>query len=111
VTGQNGGRDGGPGGPGGPNGVDVQVVALSTPKPAYTPQAMQRHIEGEVALSCVVLATGRVSQCRITRSLDANYGLDEEALKAAMRFVFKPAQRKGQPVAVPVNIVLEFHMR
>jgi TonB family protein len=110
--GQNGGLNGGPGGTGpGGMGVDVQVVALVTPKPAYTPKAMERHIEGEVALSCLVLATGRVGSCRITKSLDPNFGLDEEALKAAANFVFKPAQRKGQAVPVTVNIVLEFHMR
>jgi protein TonB len=111
APGRNGGPDGGPGGPGPGGGVDVQVVALSTPKPAYTSAAMQRRIEGEVGLSCVVLTTGRVGQCRITKSLDANFGLDEEALKAAAKFVFKPAQRNGQPVPVTVNIVLEFHMR
>jgi protein TonB len=101
----------GGGDPGG-GAVDVQVVALYTPKPAYTPQAMLRRIQGEVTLSCVVLASGDVGNCRITKSLDSNnFGLDDEALKAAKRFKFKPAMRKGQAVPVTVNIVLDFNMR
>ena len=96
----------------GPGSVDQQVVALYTPKPAYTPQAMLRRIQGEVTLSCIVTATGDVGSCKITKSLDSNnFGLDDEALKAAKRFKFKPAMRKGQPVPVQVNIVLDFNMR
>ena len=99
-------------GPGGFGSVDVQVVALYTPKPAYTSQAMLRRVQGEVALSCIVLATGKVSDCRITKSLDSNnFGLDDEALKAAAKFLFKPAMRQGKPVPVRVNIVLDFNMR
>ena len=45
---------------------------------------MQRRTQGPVELSCIVLATGRVGTCRITKSLDGNaLGLDDEALKAA----------------------------
>ena len=45
------------GGPYGPGDVDTQVVATYTPKPAYTPEAMQRRTQGPVELSCIVLAT------------------------------------------------------
>jgi TonB family protein len=96
----------------GPGSVDQMVIPLLTPKPAYTSQAMLRRIQGEVTLSCIVLATGEVGKCEITKSLDSNnFGLDDEAMKAAKKFKFKPAMRKGQPVAVRVNIVLDFNMR
>jgi protein TonB len=100
------------GGPYGPGDVDVQVVPTYTPKPAYTPEGMQHRRQGAVELSCIVLATGRVGTCRITRSLDGNaLGLDDEALKAAGRFIFRPAMRKGQPVPVEVNIIIEFRIQ
>ena len=110
------GPDGdGPGagpGPFGPGDVDVQVVPIFTPKPAYTSEAVVRKVEGEVRLSCVVLATGAVGSCTVTRSLDGNrYGMDDEALKAASRFMFRPATRRGKPVPVMVNIIIEFRMR
>jgi TonB family protein len=73
---------------------------------------MVRRREGEVSLSCLVLATGNVGSCRVTKSLDGNsLGLDDEALKAASRFVFKPAMRRGQPVPVMVNIIISFRLR
>jgi TonB family protein len=106
-----GGPNTGPG-PGGGGGVDQQVQLLQMQKPGYTSAAMMHKAQGEVTLSCTVLATGRVGGCRVVRSLDSNaYGLDDEAIKAAMRFVFKPATRQGKPVPVQVNIVIEFTMR
>jgi hypothetical protein len=38
-------------------------------------------------------------------------GMDDEAVKAASRFVFRPAMRRGRPVPVMVNIIIEFRMR
>jgi len=65
-----------------------------------------------VTLSCLVLATGNVGSCKVTKSLDGNnLGLDDEALKAASRFVFKPAMRRGQSVSVMVNIIISFRLR
>jgi len=105
---------GGPGvddGPGG-GGVDVQVVPIFTPKPNYTSEGMLRKIQGRVVLSCLVSATGKVEDCRITQSLDSNqWGLDDQALKAAGKFLFRPAMRKGKPVPVRVNIIIDFTMR
>jgi len=99
-------------GPYGPGDVDVQVVPVFTPKPAYTPEAMVQRREGEVTLSCLVLATGNVGSCKVTKSLDGNnLGLDDEALKAASRVVCKPAMRRGQPVPVMVNIIISFRLR
>jgi len=87
-------------------------VALFSPKPAYTSEAMLRRIQGEVMLSCVVLKTGEMGKCNIVKSLDSNnFGLDNEALKAASKFKFKPGTRMGEPVAVQVNIILAFNMR
>jgi protein TonB len=93
------------------NGVSSPTV-LFTPKPLYTSEAMLRRIQGIVELNCVVEATGSVGNCDIVKSLDSNnFGLDNEALKAAKRFRFKPGTRLGEPVAVLVRIQLEFNMR
>jgi TonB family protein len=100
------------GGPFAPGDVDVQVVPTFMPKPSYTVEGVTRRIEGDVMLTCIVLATGRVGSCRITKSIDRNvYGLDDEALKTAAKFQFRPAMRKRKPVPVEVNIILEFRIR
>lgn len=93
------------------NGV-LAPTALFQAKPQYTPEAMVRRIQGEVHLNCVVLSTGLVGTCEIVKALDQNnYGLDNEATKAAKQFRFRPGTREGQPVNVLVRIVLEFNMR
>lgn len=85
---------------------------LNRPKPLYTAEAMLRRIQGEVLLSCVVLATGDMGKCDIVKSLDNNnYGLDNEALKAASKWKFRPGMKQGEPVAVQVTIGIDFNMR
>lgn len=92
------------------SGVSLPVVVREV-KPQYTPQAMQKKIQGSVWLSCVVDATGKVKSATITKSLDAEFGLDDEALKAARRWQFKPAMKDGKPVAVRITIELTFTLR
>ena len=105
------GPNAGPG-PYGPGDVDVQVAPVFLPKPAYTSEAMVIRREGDVTLSCLILATGSVGSCTVTKSLDGNrLGLDNEALKAAAKAVFRPAMRRGQPVPVMVNIIISFRLR
>lgn len=75
-------------------------------KPQYTPEAMKAKIQGEVTLECVVKADGTVDDVRVVKSLDAIHGLDEEAVKVAKQWRFKPGLKKGKPV--PVAVTLEF---
>jgi periplasmic protein TonB len=122
-SGKNGGSgpDDGPGlergSGGGINGDVFQLGAGITPprvihamKPSYTPGAMQARIQGEVLVSAIVRPDGTVTDVRVSRSLDRVFGLDEEALKAARQWRFKPATRSGQPVAVYITISVNFSM-
>jgi TonB family protein len=78
--------------------------------PLYTAAAMHARIQGTVALECIVLDTGSVGTCRVTRSLDSSFGLDDEAIKAAKQWRFIPGRRQGEPVNVLVGIELDFRM-
>ena len=80
-------------------------------KPAYTPEAMQQKIQGSVWLHIVVLPDGTVGDIEVTRSLDAEYGLDREATKAARPWLFKPGTKDGKPVAVQVTLELTFTLK
>jgi protein TonB len=77
-------------------------------KPSYTPAAMRAKISGNVQLECVVETNGTTRDCRIARSLDSTFGLDEEALKSASQWRFEPGTRNGQPVPVMVSIEMTF---
>jgi TonB family protein len=80
-------------------------------KPQYTADAMRAKIQGTAVLDCVVTAEGTVGECRIARSLDSSFGLDQEAVKAAKQWRFAPGKRLGQPVPVLVTIELTFTLR
>jgi TonB family protein len=54
---------------------------------------------------------GTVGDVRITKSLDPVFGLDQEAIKAARQWRFKPGMRLGQPVPVIITIELTFTLR
>jgi TonB family protein len=91
--------------------VDVRPRLLHQVKPNYTRQAMQARIQGEVILSCVVLADGSVGEVRVSKSLDATLGLDDEAIAAVKQWRFAPAMKAGSPVPVLVDINLSFTVR
>lgn len=86
-------------------------VPISTPKPQYTPEAMHAKIQGQVKVACVVLADGSVGEAEVVESLDRVYGLDEQALKAARAWRFKPGTKDGRPVPVRTEIELVFTLR
>jgi len=105
------GRDGGIGGNVYQLGDVDPPVVLREVRPDYTPDAMRARIQGEVLVSAVVLPDGSVTRLRVLRSLDAAFGLDEQALKAVRQWRFKPGRHGGQPVAVQVAIAVGFTMR
>jgi protein TonB len=93
------------------NGVMPPSLIRPEAKPNYTPEAMRAKIQGIVTLEAVVLADGSVGPVRIIRSLDSNFGLDEEAIRTAKRWRFAPGTRLGQPVPVLVEIEMMFTLR
>jgi len=80
-------------------------------RPNYTAEALGRGIHGVVWVEVVVMPDGKVGKAAVTRSLDKVYGLDQEALKAARKWQFKPGRRFGAPVPVRVTIELTFAIR
>jgi protein TonB len=106
------GRGGGTGGgvfrPG--SGIEIPTL-LAQVKPQYTADAMRAKVQGIVGLECVVESNGSVGRCEVTKSLDPTFGLDQEALKAARQWRFRPGTRFGEPVAVLVTIELTFTLR
>ena len=92
------------------DGVTLPAVVQEV-KPVYTPEAMERKIQGSVWMLAVVLATGDVGDVQITRSLDAEYGLDRQAIKAMKQWKFKPGTKDGKPVAVEVTIEMTFTLK
>jgi TonB family protein len=106
------GRDGGMDGdvyrPG--NGVTMPIeIQKGTPR--YTTDAMRARIQGSITVECVVQTNGVCSRIHVTRSFDPAFGLDQEAIKAAAQWRFRPGTRRGEPVPVLVTMEIAFALR
>jgi protein TonB len=77
-------------------------------KPVYTDAAREARLQGEVHLEAVVLADGSVGDVIVTKSLDTEHGLDQQAIDAMKQWVFEPGAKDGQPVAVRVDAQITF---
>ena len=80
-------------------------------RPAYTADAMRAKVQGSVWLECIVMPDGTVGDVKVTRSLDPIFGLDQEAIRAAKQWRFRPGMRQGEPVPVIITIELTFTLR
>jgi TonB family protein len=92
------------------NGVTLPEVVKEV-KPGYTPAAMQAKIQGSVWLECIVGETGDITDVKVTKSLDSEYGLDQAAIDAAWKWKFKPGRKDGKPVAVRITLELTFTLK
>lgn len=71
---------------------------LYKPKPVYTAEALQMHLEGVVRVHIRVLPNGAVEVLGVTNGL--GHGLDESAKRAVLATRFEPAtDASGHPVA------------
>jgi protein TonB len=94
------------------NGVTSPAL-IHEVKPNYTGDAMRAKLQGIVEMEAVVMPDGTVdpNRIKITRSLDATFGLDQQAIIAVKQWKFRPGTFKGQPVPVLVNVELTFTLR
>jgi TonB family protein len=96
---------------GGPYRVGGGVSApriLFAPDPEYSEEARKAKYQGTVVLWVVVGPDGRPRDVRVQRSL--GLGLDEKAVEAVRTWKFDPARKDGQPVAVQINVEVNFRL-
>lgn len=83
-------------------------VAIYSPDPQYSDEARRARLQGRVELQMIVDETGRPRNIRVVQSL--GLGLDEEAVKAAEKWRFKPGMKDGKPVPVVAFLDIGFHL-
>ena len=81
---------------------------LHAPEPEFSEQARTARVGGNVLVSLHVDSDGQPSHIAIVRPL--GMGLDEKAVEAVAAYRFKPAERDGVPVAVELNISVNFQI-
>jgi bla regulator protein blaR1 len=88
-------------------GGDVTAPELAfAPDPEYTEKARRAKYQGVCVISTVVDAQGNPTRVQVVRHL--GMGLDMKAVEAVKKYRFKPAMHFGKPVAVAVNIEVNF---
>lgn len=102
----------GPGsGPGiytpGTDGV-TQPIPILTPEAEFSDEARRQKYQGVCTISVIIDAQGNPQSPRLVQRL--GMGLDEKALDAVMRYRFKPAKKDGKPVAVRMQVMVNFRL-
>jgi|GEM_PF-486878 len=89
------------------NGVSMPR-AIYAPEPEFSEEARIAKFQGEVTLLVTIGTDGRAKNLTVVRSL--GMGLDQKALDAVRTWIFDPAKKDGRPVAVQMNIIVNFHL-
>jgi periplasmic protein TonB len=82
--------------------------ALQTPDPEYSEEARKAKYQGTVVLWLIVDPNGHPQNVKVARSL--GMGLDQKAIEAVRQWKFEPAMKDGRPVAVQINVEVNFRL-
>ena len=83
--------------------------AIVAPDPEYTKEARKAKYGGVCLLSLIVTPECNPRDIHIVRPL--GMGLDEKAIEAVKRWKFEPSMLNGKPVAVAINIEVNFRIK
>ncbi len=89
------------------NGVSAPEV-ITQVDPEFSEEARKAKYQGVVILSAIIDQAGRPTNIHVVRGL--GMGLDEKAQEALRKWVFRPAQKDGHPVAVASNFEINFRL-
>ena len=78
------------------------------PEPEFDEAARSLKVSGNSMVNMIVSTDGTTSRFAIVRP--AGIGLDEKAIEAVRAYRFQPAMRNGQPVAVELNVDVNFQI-
>ena len=84
-------------------------VLLTQIIPEYSDEARKARFQGRVILDTIVREDGSVQVVRVARGI--GFGLDEKAIAAVLQWRFQPARMNGKPVAVALNVEVNFNLR
>jgi TonB family protein len=81
---------------------------IHSPDPQYTKEARKAKYQGVCVLSLIVGSDGLPRDVKVARSLERS--LDQKAIEAVSQWTFEPARKNGQPVAVRINVEVQFRL-
>jgi TonB family protein len=75
--------------------------------PQYSPGSRGVRIHGSVLIETIVSSRGDPKKTHVVRGLDKE--IDAAAVDAVNQWLFQPGKKNGKPVAVRVQIEIQFH--
>jgi len=88
--------------------VEELPEAISKAQPEYPDIARQSSMEGTVIVQALVGKDGKVKDTKVVKSVPV---LDDAAVAAVKKWVFKPALSNNKPVAVWVAVPVKFSLQ
>lgn len=88
--------------------VTQRARVLEKPEPTYTESARKFQITGTVMLQAIFSSNGEVRIVHIMKKLP--HGLTQQALNAARKIRFTPAQKDGKPVSMWMQLQYNFNL-
>ena len=77
-------------------------------EPDFSGRARRKKIQGTVTMSIIVTPDGKVRDAQVVNSLDKD--LDKNALDCVAKWQFEPGTKDGQPVAMRMDVQINFHL-
>jgi protein TonB len=88
-------------------GVSAPVLQYA-PEPEFSEEARKAKAAGNVLVNLIVDQNGHPQNVHVLRGV--GMGLDEKAMEAVRLYRFKPAMENGKPVAVELNVEVNFQI-
>jgi TonB family protein len=89
-------------------GVTPPRIIGTAPEPNYTDEARQAHVQGTIILGVIIRTDGTGKVEKVVRGL--GYGLDEKAIEDFEKWRFEPATKDGKPVAVQLQVTINYRL-
>ena len=87
--------------------VAQRAVVTSKPEPMFTEKARKKKTQGMVVMRVILKASGELRVLNVLKQLPN--GLTEQALDAAVKIKFTPAQLDGKPVSETILLQYNFN--
>ncbi len=91
-----------------PMNTALKPTILYRERAIYTDRARDEKVSGNVVLSVVFGADGKIRNIRVIRGLP--FGLTDNAIQATLKIRFKPAMKDGKPVSVRGTLEFTFSL-
>ncbi|MES1167695.1 MAG: energy transducer TonB, partial [Oleiharenicola lentus] len=83
-------------------------VPVRTIAPKFPDEMRRSGSSGLVTVSCLIDEKGNVTEPKVIKA--SNEAFSAPALEALAKWKFKPAKKDGNPVAIRVNIPVQFNV-